>query len=228
MSDDRQKILDRIAKCMRLAKSAEPHEAAAALRQAQKMMELHAVSDGELLGIDIKNVLVVDHYHYTRKTPLALSYLISLIKRAFNVDAVTEPLYVAGKTRGHYMLAVRYFGTTSACVMAEYAHHVIVRQLQAAWKQHLSADPFAGDMKGARTGFWVGWLQGVRSKVIEFADPTIKEQITKSIAIHYAGDLKDGVVNSMPVYNTSAGRAAASDFSIHRPMDGAKQRQLSN
>lgn len=36
-----QRILERIKKCLALSQSSEPHEAAAALRQAQKLMEMH-------------------------------------------------------------------------------------------------------------------------------------------------------------------------------------------
>ena len=42
MADD--KILDKIKKCLVLASSANEHEAAAALRQAQKLMEAHGIS----------------------------------------------------------------------------------------------------------------------------------------------------------------------------------------
>jgi hypothetical protein len=46
--DDR--ILDKIKKCLALASSANEHEAAAALRQAQKLMEQHGVSDCDVLA----------------------------------------------------------------------------------------------------------------------------------------------------------------------------------
>lgn len=41
----REKIIDKIKKCMALAKSSNEHEAAAALRQAQKLMQAHGISD---------------------------------------------------------------------------------------------------------------------------------------------------------------------------------------
>ncbi len=44
------KILDKIKKCLALATSANEHEAAAALRQAQKLMEAHDISHDDVLA----------------------------------------------------------------------------------------------------------------------------------------------------------------------------------
>ena len=51
--DDRDSLLGKIRKCMELAKSANEHEAAAALRQATKLMEMYQVSHAELLSIGV-------------------------------------------------------------------------------------------------------------------------------------------------------------------------------
>ena len=48
-ANDHDKILDKIKKCLALSSSSNEHEAAIALRQAQKLMELHGISD-----IDVK------------------------------------------------------------------------------------------------------------------------------------------------------------------------------
>ena len=41
---DKEKILDKIKKCLALSKSANEHEAAQALKQAQALMEKHEVN----------------------------------------------------------------------------------------------------------------------------------------------------------------------------------------
>lgn len=43
-----EKILDKIKKCLALATSANEHEAAAALRQAQKLMQAHGLTDQDV------------------------------------------------------------------------------------------------------------------------------------------------------------------------------------
>lgn len=45
MQKDNEKIIDKIKKCLALSRSANEHEAEAALRQARKLMEAHGVTD---------------------------------------------------------------------------------------------------------------------------------------------------------------------------------------
>jgi hypothetical protein len=51
---DREKIIDKIKKCLALARSSNEHEAAAALRQAQKLMQQHGISDLDVEHADIQ------------------------------------------------------------------------------------------------------------------------------------------------------------------------------
>ena len=85
---DRAKLLSKIEKCLRLSKSSEPHEAAAALRQAQKMMELHGISEAELGAVGYGNEKVSVPIQVNKKLPIALATLVALIKKAFGVEAV--------------------------------------------------------------------------------------------------------------------------------------------
>lgn len=50
---DRDDIIEKIRKCMALAASGSEHEAAAALRQARKLMELHQVGHAEMLAAGV-------------------------------------------------------------------------------------------------------------------------------------------------------------------------------
>ena len=56
--NDRKKILDKIRKAMALSKSANEHEAAAALRQAHKLMELHGITNADIDAAEITDSLV--------------------------------------------------------------------------------------------------------------------------------------------------------------------------
>jgi len=51
---EKAKALDKIRKCLRLARSSNPHEAAAALRQAQALMREYGVDDAELLASEAR------------------------------------------------------------------------------------------------------------------------------------------------------------------------------
>lgn len=51
---ERDKIIDKVKKCMALAQSSSEHEAAAALRQAQKLMQAHGITDLDIEHADIQ------------------------------------------------------------------------------------------------------------------------------------------------------------------------------
>lgn len=225
---DREKILDKIQKCLRLSKSSEAHEAAAALRQAQKLMELHNVSPEELLGMEVKSTQVLTPEPYKKKKfPAYLTHLVNIIQIAFNVQALIEPGYRNGRPR----VCLRYFGINGKDQLAAYAHEVMWRQLSESWRVYQKENPWVVGEKGARQGFWLGWLREVRSKVMEFAGTDEeKEMLTKALTNHADGKVHEMKSNTMSVSGEtmSAGRNAASDFSIHRPMNGAKQRALSH
>ncbi|WP_033965068.1 DUF2786 domain-containing protein [Pseudomonas aeruginosa] len=51
---DRDKIIAKVRKCLALAKSSNEHEAANALRQAQKLMQMHGISDLDIEHSDIQ------------------------------------------------------------------------------------------------------------------------------------------------------------------------------
>lgn len=55
MMENRDVILEKIRKCMALAEAGSEHEAAAALRQAQKLMEIYQVSNAEMLAAGVKD-----------------------------------------------------------------------------------------------------------------------------------------------------------------------------
>lgn len=225
---DRERILSRIKKCLNLSKSSEAHEAAAALRQAQKMMEAHGVSQEELLGMEVKSIQVVTPEPHKRRCPLYMNLIINICCRAFECDALLEVFYKNGKPR----LAVRYFGLNGKEQLAAYAHDVMWRQLSASWKQYQIDNPWVAGEKGARQGFWVGWLQEVRGKVMQFAGKEEeKEMLSKAMVAYNGGkELSAGKVNRMTVNGATmgAGADAAGDFSIHRPMNGAAQRAISH
>ncbi len=48
-----KKIIDKIYKCLRLSESANPNEAALALRQATSMMRKHGVSDAQVMAAEV-------------------------------------------------------------------------------------------------------------------------------------------------------------------------------
>lgn len=220
MSDDREKILKRIQKCLRLSKSSEPHEAAAALRQAQKLMAAHSVSETELLGIDVRNTLAVTRAPASRRIPLNLAHLAALISSAFAVEAIWENHWTGRQWKG----AFRYFGVNGRSELAAYSHAVIERTLWSAWDEYRKDKPWlTREVKGARMGFWVGWLRQVRSTVMAFGGEEEREQANRAALSYYGNSIGEAPKNKQQIssHTYAAGQEAANGFSLHRPMEGS-------
>ncbi len=243
-ADDRKRIIERIEKCLNLAKSNEPHEAAAALRQAQKLMAAHGVSEDDIFGKEVESEIIITPEPAKSKLPLYMSHLIGLIQSAFGVSALIEPVLVNGK----YRMGIRYFGPHGRAKLAVYTHAIIWRQLSASWKDFVKKNPWKLAEKGARQGFWLGWISAVRAKVIAFGyvepdapKPTTPEESATRNALvvkldnemtkiadalnKYCPNSKPMNTNKMSLDGESigAGREAAKNFSLNRGMEGSKR-----
>ncbi|HWV46432.1 MAG TPA: DUF2786 domain-containing protein [Nitrospira sp.] len=212
--DDKARILEKIKKCLALGKSSNAHEAAAALRQAQKLMDKHGVSQEEIdaLGYGFEEVEIPVQTNV--KLPAYISYFVALMKQAFGV----RPIMSSTLRQSDYSYSVKYFGPTGRVITAAYAHQVVWRAMNRDWNAHLKANPEWKGKKGARSGFFIGWIDEVWSKVmaIGFTD---EEAARTELAVRSTG-LKVGptTTSELKVYNATgaAGREAGSGFQIYR------------
>lgn len=222
---DKAKIIDKIKKCMALGQSPNANEAATALRQAQKMMAAHGLTEEDIEGSAYSNEAVECPIQTGKKVPIHLTEFIGLIKRAFQVQPVIEKnVRVSDES-----YRIRYFGPTERVVMAAYAHVVIFRAMEAAWRAQLEAKPSWKGVRGARLSFMVGWLREIKSKVEEIGWPEGEKERTEIIKNEfYSRELTLTKPRAFSQYGTLAadGRAAASDFNIHRPMNQSSQKVL--
>lgn len=118
------KALDKIKKCLRLAKSSNANEAAAALRQAQKLMAKH--------GFTTDDVAMSDVDSHTAKTgagktpPTYVTMLGSMVASAFGAETVYQQVYDGER----WSLNVEFYGLNGAAEVAGYAFEVLGRQLK--------------------------------------------------------------------------------------------------
>jgi hypothetical protein len=214
---DREKAMDKIEKCLRLSKSSEPAEAAAALRQAQKMMAAHGITEADLGAAGYGDEKVSCPIQVNVKVNLVLNQLIWTIRDAFGVDAVLEH----EKRVTDYSYAVRYIGPNDRVKLAAYAHTVVYRAMTRAWEKHIIADPWVKRVRGARAGFQLGWLETVRSQITALAmtdeDKTGVALVRQRL---YGRELTKSKVNGLAVDGNAMqeGKAAASDFRLNRPV----------
>ena len=125
---DKQTAISKIKKCLALAKSSEPHEAAAAMRQAQKLIEQFGIEHPELLAAGVS-----EEWSKSAATQRPVRYEVSLaftVARAYGCELVfSRRLNAAGTDiDGGYT----FVGIDPDPEIAQYTFDVLARQLRAA------------------------------------------------------------------------------------------------
>lgn len=217
----RKKLTEKLKKCMALSKSPEPHEAAAALRQAQKIMSELGITEDDLDGLEMADAVVKTREGFGRCR--TMSALANMLEDAFGVKAVFE-----ANPGSANRLNVRYIGPRARVMLAEYAHKVVWRAMQSAWDELLVTRPWMKSDGGKRQAFHLGWLRGVREKVMAIAPTEAEEKAIQRYCDRlYRGGLVTQEAHKRKQLDASAflaGNAAAANFNLHRPVE---EQQLS-
>ena len=224
---DKNKAIDKIKKCLALGNSSNANEAAAALRQAQKIMAAHGLTEDDIEGTNYSKDAVEWPIQVNKKVPVHLTRFVNLIMKAFQVKAVIEK----NRRVSDFSYRIRYFGPTHRVTTAAYAHVVIFRAMEAAWRKQLAEEPSWKGVRGARLSFMVGWLSEISSKVEAIGWPENEESRTELIKSEFYGkDLVVGQKRNYSLYGNvlNQGRAAGANFEINRPMGGSTQRRIGN
>ena len=124
---DRKTILDKIRKCMALAASSNEHEAAAALRQAQKLMAQHGVSDDEMLAAEAGEQAT--RAGAARRPAAWETTLAARVAEAFGCGV----FFKAHLSFGEWV----FVGNGAAFEVARYCFDVMFRQVKSARAQHI-------------------------------------------------------------------------------------------
>lgn len=161
----RDEALQKIKKCLALAASPEAHEAAAAMRQAQKLMQQFGLSETDVGLADVEEARTT-----ARSVTLTdwEAALVNLVAEAFGCEVFT------GKQHGWPMLGQRtarvftFVGIGPAAEVAMYAYDVLSRQCAKGRKAHMAKQPrnCKTATKSARgDAYAMGWVAGVRAKL---------------------------------------------------------------
>lgn len=229
---DINRILEKVKKCLALAASDQPGEAAAALRQARKLMDKYGITEAQVKLAEVKAV-------QTGKTPPAkdrAGKLVAWIAQAFACQPLLtrndagEPVFeFIGK--GHYP------------ELAEYTYSVLWRRLDTEakafheqmlcslldpdWDLAVPADKrrhqwAVEDARKATTAFCEGWLHRVGETVRSFAGHE-PDQDVKDWVAHQYGKLRARKTRQHRDLNADgvrAGMDAGSRVSLHHGVNG--------
>lgn len=167
---DRDKALAKIKKCLALGRSANEHEAAAAMRQAQKLMAE--------FGLDSVDVALADVAEAGSRAVMQAvvaweSELGHMVAEAYGCQTYVTRRLLTGRGSRSRVVAFRCFvGVGAAAEVAQYTFDVLSRQCAKARLAHIAKQPHSCKpiTKTARGDvFALHWVFAVRSMVERFA-----------------------------------------------------------
>ena len=173
------KIIDKIKKCLALASSANEHEAAVALRQAQKLMEQHGVTDQDMLASEAGEAGV--KAGAASKPSAWETMLATEVGDAFGCRTL-----FSNRNGGIWV----YIGVGAAPEVCSYAFHVLHRQAK-----HARADYIANVLKRVKKTaiktrradlFSQGWVESATIKLTAWrATPDQEQKVQAFIGVNY-------------------------------------------
>lgn len=175
---NRDQALAKIKKCLALSKSCNSHEAAAAMRQAQKLMTEHMLSPDDVALADVKMMACSTR---TNSNPRWEVLLAKFIAEAFGCSTIwtRDGGRYLPNGRVAYTRKVIFYGIASAPEIAGYAWDVLSKQCSRQRLAHIRQQssrckPITLTARG--DVYAEGWAIGVRDKLDVFANPE-KDQL---------------------------------------------------
>lgn len=220
--DERKRILDKIKKCLALARSSNEHEAATALRQAQKLMQEYGVTDTDVLAHQASEARAKAS---AKSTPAAWeNYLVQIVATAFGC----RTLFAEDWNEGHWI----FIGCGAAPEVAQYAVTVLMRQLKKQRSEFIRS-PACKRLKAASKTrradlFCDAWVGQVHQQVRAFSGASQDETNRSAIAAYMAQ--KYPTVGSLQSRNRNDGRdPRGNDWNaIHAGRQAGKNAQLNH
>lgn len=229
---NRDDAIKKIKKCLALAASPNAHEAAAAMRQAQKLMNEHGLNETDLSLADVSEHKSAARHNVAVPWEVTLSELVA---SAFGCSrfCATVPLLsrsLSFSRKLHYV----FVGLGAAPELASYTYDVLARQCAKDRASHIAKQPKACKpiTKTARGDeFAYGWVRGVQALVERFANSERNEALIEQYMAQKhpnmaAGKTKDRAKGRNVSHNdTMQGIQAGRNAKLDRGVTGGGQTQ---
>ena len=217
----KQRIMDKIIRCLALSKSSNEHEAATALRQAHALMQKHDISvkDVELADIKFK----ASNTRSAKRPPIYQITLANMIAKLFGCQN-----YMGNGTGDRSHIRVMCFvGLEIHSDIASYSYDTLFRQLkqarQAYIKTELKRVRLAKNKAARADAFCLGWVVTVR-RLVEKLVPLSTDMALIERAMRQELDLK--TTNGVDRVSKSKVRTRTNDF--HNGLVAGKDAQLNH
>lgn len=227
------KTLSKIKKCLALAGSDNPHEAAAAMRQAKALMDKHGVLANHITMSEIGEATTKSATMSRDKPANWEMRLAGMVGKTFGCKMmVCRSVYKTGgghANEGQYI----FVGLKQRAEIASYTASVI-RKCKKARSSFIAENmrglsALGGGLKKKTTRmgdtFAEGWVIAISKLVTEFANPPeINDAIELHIDAQSSGEeaqartVKRSEIGEHEMLAARAGMQAAAGESLHRPM----------
>jgi hypothetical protein len=135
---DRETAIAKIKKCLALGRSANEHEAAAAMRQAQALMRLHGITDEALQLSDVSEAGAAVR---SMALPVWEVRLARAVAEAFGCEMYVQRGHRLAFESQHRRHKFQFVGMGAAAQIAAYAHDVLAGQCAKARLAHIAEQP---------------------------------------------------------------------------------------
>lgn len=210
----RTEAITKVAKLFRLGRSSNPHEAAAALRQAQALMERHSISQAELP--EDASESIGEHWVRCRgmRPPVYGIALANLVSEAFGLRHFLREC-AGPRPRAHLI----FVGAQTQAEIGAYTYAVLLRQLERDRCKHLKRVKLPRNRAARGDLFGLGWVSAVREQVQRFAGRDDHQRIQAHIE-HRFGPLQHRTRQarsnaSVRANDAHAGRVAGQRARLH-------------
>lgn len=158
---DRDRILEKVKKCLARAKSDNPNEADIALRMARKLMDQHQLDLQDVRASEAREEVI--DAETKKEPPVWKTRLAMVCAQAFGCEVI-----ISG---GWFGWSFKVIGVDSAPDLAVYAYEVLLRQLQHARKAFLETQTRCKLATKRRRAdeFANGWIDAVYRMVADFS-----------------------------------------------------------
>lgn len=220
---NRDDAIRKIKACLALSKSANPGEAAAALRQARKLADQLGIDEGEVRQADVHEQGVMLLAQTVQAWEGALAHAVAC---AFGCELYLKSGYKDAKGLEFSLKRLVVFvGVAPAHELAVYAFEVLWRQCLRQRMAHVKAQPKAckpATKRARGDAFAAGWVRGVAALLVGLQAPEGDAQLVKAYMARKHPDMGEAKLQRRDVGRNvkpdsfSAGHRAGRAAQLHQ------------
>ncbi|MGL4353174.1 MAG: DUF2786 domain-containing protein [Aeromonas popoffii] len=230
MTEDNDRILQKIQKLMALGESSNIHESANALAKAQTLMAKYGLDQK---AIDMSRLGNIQRAGLTRSMdiPRWYSWFVYAIDRCFGVKTVMSrvPGEWGDNKRGWANSVASFTGPRDRIELAAYTFEVLGRQLLAARKAYnASLGKMDANQKWKLVeSYCEGWVATINDKIETFAvdakEVELRDEYMRDLFTNVGSvDYREKEYNKEESRALHRGCDDASEVDIHRPVNGTE------